>query len=156
LHNPPVVMRFIFYRSPGAEMPRILIVDNEEAVGCSMTEYFRLLGYQVDYARDRLEAEDCLAKRDYSVVIEDLWLSSNTNREGLDIVEFVHERYPSTQIIVLTARGSAEIEKEACRRGASAFLAKPKPLPEIAQVVSGLLNLRDALDQQLLKQQEPA
>lgn len=137
-------------------MPRILIVDNEEAVGCSMTEYFRLLGYQVDYARDRLEAEDYLAKGDYSVVIEDLWLSTNTNSEGLDIVEFVHERYPSTQIIVLTARGSAEIEKEANRRGASAFLAKPKPLPEIAQVVSGLLNVRDALDQQLRKRQEPA
>ncbi len=137
-------------------MPRILIVDNEEAVGCSMSEYFRLLGYQVDYARDRLEAEDHLAKRDYSVIIEDLWLSTNTNREGLDIVEFVHEQYPNTQIIVLTARGSAEVEKEASRRGASAFLAKPKPLPEIAQVVSGLLNVRDALNQQMLKPEEPA
>lgn len=127
-------------------MPRILIVDNEEAVGCSMSEYFTLLGYQVDYARDRLEAEDHLAKTDYSVIIEDLWLSNNTNREGLDIVEFVHKRYPSTKIIVLTARGSPETEKEANRRGASAFLSKPQPLPEIAQVVSGLLSVRDALD----------
>jgi DNA-binding NtrC family response regulator len=136
----------MFYRSPGAAMHRILIVDNEEAVGFSMSEYFKMQGYQVDYARDRLEAEDHLAKRAYSVVIEDLWLSNNTNREGLDIVKFVHDRYPSTQIIVLTARGSAEAEKEASKRGASAFLAKPKPLPEIAQVVSGLLNVRDALD----------
>lgn len=129
-------------------MHRILIVDNEEAVGTSMSEYFSLHGYQVDYARDRLEAEDHLAKRDYSVVIEDLWLSNHSNKEGLDIVEFVHQRYPSTKIIVLTARGSAETEKEANRRGASAFLAKPKPLPEIAQVVSGLLNVRDALAKQ--------
>jgi DNA-binding NtrC family response regulator len=137
-------------------MPSILIVDNEEAVGYSMSEYFKMLGYQVDYARDRLEAEDHLASQIYSVVIEDLWLSSNTNSDGLDIVELVHERYPSTQIIVLTARGSAESEREASRRGASAFLAKPKPLPEIAQVVSGLLNVRDALDKQPSKRQEPA
>lgn len=132
-------------------MHRILIVDNEEAVGASMSEYFSLHGYQVDYARDRLEAEDHLAKRDYSVVIEDLWLSNHSNKEGLDIVEFVHQRYPQTQIVVLTARGSAETEKEASRRGASAFLAKPKPLPEIAQVVSGLLNVKDALAKQQLK-----
>lgn len=136
-------------------MPSILIVDNEEAVGSSMSEYFTLLGYQVDYARDRLEAEDHLARRDYAVIIEDLWLNNHTNREGLDIVEFVHQRYPSTQIIVLTARGSAEAEREANRRGASAFLAKPKPLPEIAQVVSGLLNVRDALDKRKLKQEKP-
>jgi two-component system response regulator PilR (NtrC family) len=132
-------------------MHRILIVDNEEAVGASMSEYFSLHGYQVDYARDRLEAEDHLAKRDYSVVIEDLWLSNHSNKEGLDIVEFVHQRYPHTQIVVLTARGSAETEKEASRRGASAFLAKPKPLPEIAQVVSGLLNVKDALAKRQLK-----
>ncbi|MGH9428971.1 MAG: response regulator, partial [Terriglobia bacterium] len=65
---------------------------------------------------------------------------------GLDIVEYVHKRYPEIQIIVLTARGSAETEREARRRGASAFLSKPQPLPEIAQVVSGLLNIREALD----------
>jgi DNA-binding NtrC family response regulator len=87
------------------------------------------------------------------VVIEDLWLSNNTNRDGLDIVEFIHKRYPSTQIIVLTARSSAESKREASRLGASAFLAKPKPLPEIAQVVSGLLNVRDALDQRPSKQE---
>lgn len=137
-------------------MHRILIVDDEEAVGASMSEYFRLHGYHVDYARDRFEAEDHLAKTDYSVIIEDLWLSNNSSRDGLDIVEFVHARYPSTQIIVLTARGSAETEREASRRGASAFLAKPKPLPEIAQVVSGLLNVRDALDQQQLKPDDSA
>ena len=126
----------------GADMHRLLIVDNEDAVGFSMSEYFRLHGYHVDYAHDRFEAEDLLLSSDYEVLIEDLWLS-NSAKDGLDIIQLVHERNPATQIVVLTARGSAENEKEARRRGASAFLNKPQSLREIAQVINALLGLRD-------------
>jgi DNA-binding NtrC family response regulator len=130
------------YNIPGAEMRRLLIVDNEETVGFFMTEYFKLHGYQVDYARDRFEAEDLLSKTNYEVLIEDLWLSNNP-RAGLDVIEFAHERHPSTLILVLTAHGSVDNEKEARRRGADAFLSKPQSLREIAHVITGLLNLRE-------------
>jgi CheY-like chemotaxis protein len=43
------------------------------------------------------------------------------------------------KIVVLTAYGSAEVEDEAKRCGADAFLRKPKPLSQVAQVVEGLL-----------------
>lgn len=122
-------------------MHRILIVDDQEAVGLSISEYFRLHGYEVDYASDRIEAEDHLATNSYAIVIEDICVSNTT--EGLSMVEYVSSRFPRTQIIVLTARDSAEIQKEAMRRGAAVFLSKPKPLAEIAQVVSGLINVRE-------------
>jgi len=40
---------------------------------------------------------------------------------------------------VLTSYGSQEFEEEARRAGADAFLHKPKPLSQVAQVVQGLI-----------------
>jgi len=64
-------------------MPRLLVVDDEESICFSMSEYFSLHGYKVDTA--------------------------------------------------------SEMEDEARRCGADAFLRKPKPLSQVAQVVQGLL-----------------
>ncbi len=96
-------------------------------------------GYQVHCAQRREEAEELLAGDGYSVVIEDLRLGGMNNTEGLDFVGYVRKRHPATRIIVLTAYGSSEMESEAKRRGADAFLRKPKPLSDVAQVVYGLL-----------------
>jgi DNA-binding NtrC family response regulator len=120
-------------------MPRILIVDDEESICFSMSEYFTLHGYQVDCARERDEAEVLLARDPYEVVIEDLRLGGMRGAEGLEIVELIRRRHPSTRIIVLTAYGSSEMEAEARKRGADAFLRKPKPLADVAQVVYGLI-----------------
>jgi two-component system, NtrC family, response regulator AtoC len=72
-------------------------------------------------------------------VIQDLRLTMTTNHDGLDMIRIIRERNPQTRIIVLTAYGSAEVEDEARRCGADAFLRKPKPLSQVAQVVQGLL-----------------
>ncbi len=120
-------------------MHKILVVDDEESICFSISEYFKMQGYEVDCAQKREEAEALLEKDGYSVVIEDLRLGGIHNAEGLEIVEFVRVRHPETRIIVLTAYGSSEMEAEARTRGAHAFLRKPKPLSEVAQVVFGLI-----------------
>jgi DNA-binding NarL/FixJ family response regulator len=63
----------------------------------------------------------------------------NNNHDGLDMIRLIREHNPQTRIVVLTAYGSAEIEDEARRCGADAFLRKPKPLSQVAQVVQGLI-----------------
>ncbi len=40
-----------------APMPRLLVVDDEESICFSMSEYFALHGYKVDTARELDEAE---------------------------------------------------------------------------------------------------
>ena len=73
------------------------------------------------------------------VVIQDLRLTMTSNQEGLDMIRMIRQNNPQTRIVVLTAYGSAEIEDEARRCGADAFLRKPKPLSQVAQVVQGLI-----------------
>ncbi len=104
-----------------------------------MREYFATKGYDVDCARETSEAEALLAAGDYALAILDLRLSGTPGAEGLELIESVRARSPRTRIILLTAYGSREIEAEALRRGADAFLHKPKPLAEVAQIASGLM-----------------
>ena len=120
-------------------LPRLLIVDDEEANSFSMSEYFSLHGYKVDTAREMEEAEKLLGSAEYKVVIQDLRLSLTSNSDGLEIIRTIRQHNPQTRIILLTANGSAEMEDEARRCGADAFLRKPKPLSQVAQVVLGLI-----------------
>lgn len=123
----------------GSPLPRILIVDDEESICFSMSEYFEHHGFKVDTAGDVDEAEKLIQGTEYKVVIQDLRLGVNKNANGLELIKILQKRQPETRIIVLTAYGSAEIEDEAMRQGADAFLRKPKPLSQVAQVVQGLL-----------------
>jgi len=120
-------------------MPRLLVVDDEESICFSMSEYFSLHGYRVDTAREMDEAEKLLESTEYKVIILDLRLGTNENTDGLSILKMAHDRDPETRIVVLTAYGSTEMEDEAKRSGAAAFLRKPKPLSQVAQVVQGLI-----------------
>ena len=120
-------------------MPRLLVVDDEESICFSMSEYFSLHGFKVDTARELEEAEKLLEAQDYKVIIQDLRLGVTRNSDGLDIIKMVRDLNRNAKIIVLTAYGSSEVEDEARRCGADAFLRKPKPLSQVAQVVEGLL-----------------
>ena len=119
--------------------PRLLIVDDEETVCFSMSEYFSLHGYLVDTAHDLAEASRLIAAEDYQVIIQDLRLDSTGDTSGINVIRIAHQKCPATHIVVLTAYGSNEMERETRRYGASAFLQKPKPLSQVAQVVQSLL-----------------
>jgi DNA-binding NtrC family response regulator len=117
----------------------LLVVDDEESICFSMSEYFSEHGYKVDTAREMEEAEGLIKATDYKVIIQDLRLGLTRHPDGIDIIKLVHQRNPDTRIVVLTSYGSQEVEEEARRAGADAFLRKPKPLSQVAQVVQGLI-----------------
>ena len=117
----------------------LLVVDDEESICFSMSEYFSQHGFKVDTAREMEEAEGLIKATDYNVIIQDLRLGLARHPDGIDIIRLVHKTNPDTRIVVLTSYGSAEVEEEARRAGADAFLRKPKPLSQVAQVVQGLI-----------------
>ena len=117
----------------------LLVVDDEESICFSMSEYFSQHGYKVDTAREKEEAEGLIKETEYKVIIQDLRLGLERRHDGIDIIKMVHQRNPDTRIVVLTSYGSPEAEAEARSAGADAFLRKPKPLSQVAQVVQGLI-----------------
>lgn len=115
---------------------KILIIEDEESVSLAMADYFSLLGYAVDCAREKAQAERLLADGHYEVVIADLRLSGTGGTEGLEIIESLRGR---TRSIMLTAFGSLEIEARARQLGADVFLHKPQQLSHVADIVSKLI-----------------
>ena len=118
---------------------RILIVDDEDLIVLAMRRYFERLGYSVDSAYELEEAQALLSAYRYDLVIADLRLTGIGGVEGLQIVTDVHRRCADTRVILLSAFGTPEIERESYNRGADAFLHKPKAMMEIAQVAVNLL-----------------
>jgi two-component system response regulator RegA len=104
-----------------------------------MSEYFSQHGFKVDTAREMEEAEGLLKKTEYKVIIQDLRLGAARHPDGIEIIKMVHQRNPDTRIVVLTSYGSPEAEAAARNAGADAFLHKPKPLSQVAQVIQGLI-----------------
>ena len=121
---------------------RILIVDDEDLIVLAMRRYFEGLGYLVDSAQELEEAQALLANRNYDLVIADLRLTGIGGVEGLQIVADVHQRCAGTRVMLLSAFGTPEIERESYNRGADAFLHKPKAMMEIANVAMNLLEER--------------
>jgi DNA-binding NtrC family response regulator len=121
---------------------KILIVDDEELIVRAMRRYFEGLGYSVDSAYELEETQSLLANRRYDLVIADLRLTGIGGVEGLQIVSDIHERSADTRVILLSAYGTPEIERESYNRGADAFLHKPKSMMEIANVAVNLLEQR--------------
>lgn len=121
---------------------RILIVDDEELIVRAMRKYLEGLGYSVDSAHELEEAQALLANRRYDLVIADLRLTGIGGVEGLQIISDVHRRSSDTRVVLLSAYGTPEIERESYNRGADAFLHKPKSMMEIASVAVNLLEQR--------------
>jgi DNA-binding NtrC family response regulator len=121
---------------------RLLIVEDEVLITFAMRRYFLAQGFEVDCASELDDAETLVASRPYDVVIADLRLSGAGGTEGLDLLAFVREKSPAARTILLTSYGSPEVAAAAHSRGAAAVILKPKPLPDLAQVVMSLLDLQ--------------
>jgi DNA-binding NarL/FixJ family response regulator len=71
-------------------------------------------------------------------VIADLSLSEPGSIDGLELTRRVRRDWPGTRTIILTAYGTAETERIARGIGVDAFLHKPAPLAQLAQVADAL------------------
>ena len=115
---------------------RLLILDDEQSVLFALSDYFTTHGYQVDCACEIEEAKALLAAAHYFAAIIDLNLGGSESTEGLEMVRWARQRFPSTRLIILTAYGTREIEMEARQCGVDALLHKPKSLLEVERVLS--------------------
>ena len=118
---------------------RILMVDDKVTLCFAVREYFKLYDYQVDCAHTVDDATTRLNDSHYPIMIADLDLGGIHDLDGFKVIKMAREQSPRTQIIVLTAYGSAEVESAARGLGVSAFLRKPCPLSEVVRIVFDLV-----------------
>ena len=59
------------------------------------------------------------------VIVLDVMLGSGPDNNGLELLPQVKKRWPDTEVIMLTGKGTMEMAAEAGKRGAYNFLSKP-------------------------------
>ncbi len=116
---------------------RILVVDDERAIGIAIQRLLGARGHEVDAVLSGEEALRRLAEPGYHLVITDLSLQGVS---GMEVLRWVRERAPETAVIMITAFGSEKIAVEAMKLGAADYIPKPFDNDELELVVERLLD----------------
>lgn len=114
-------------------MNRLLIVDDEPHIRSGLQRGLKNEAASIETAGDVNSALDLLETKEFDAMIADVRLPGD--RDGMDLVNIVRERYPRLTVIVITAHGTVEMAVEAMRRGAFDFITKPVDLDLIRQQV---------------------
>ncbi len=121
------------------DKPKILIVDDEEALLMALRRLFNGPKFEVDTSDSLSSAKICLDQKVYNIVMTDLRLGDPTNRDGLDVIAYTKHRSPETRIILWTAYGSPSIEERALESGANYYFEKPISPKRIGEIIESEL-----------------
>jgi DNA-binding NtrC family response regulator len=118
---------------------KILIVDDEENVLGMLKKALKMDDeIEIITAQTIEDAEYAITNMFFDLVISDIKLTGVLGREGLELLPYITEKSPKTQVIIMTGYGSPEIEAEAYARGAYYYFEKPIDLGILIGKVSGL------------------
>ncbi len=104
---------------------KILVVDDDRALGELLEEDLRRRGHQVWSALDVSRARELLHAQDLDLVLTDLNMPGDS---GIDFCAELHENRPDLPVVIMTAFGSLETAIAALRAGAYDFVTKPVDL----------------------------
>ena len=104
---------------------RVLLVDDEEETLLVYKNLVRRLACEVDAVQTIENAERLISTGLYRVIVTDLRLTGVLGEEGLEILRYVKDRSPSTEVILVTGYGSPDILSKAYRLGAAYYFEKP-------------------------------
>ena len=118
-------------------MPRILLAEDDEIMRISIYDRLKKYGWQVDEAKDGLEAMALFEKNHYHLIVSDIRMPG---LDGLSLLDKVRKQTQETDIIIMTAYGSVEDAINCLRQGATDYILKPFDLDDLVIRVSRLLN----------------
>lgn len=101
---------------------KILVVDDEDVIRDSFSEWLTEAGYEVATASDGGEALDIISSQEIDIVIADLKMPG---MDGIELMKRVKGADPNLPVIIMTAYGSIASAIEAMKAGAYDYLEKP-------------------------------
>lgn len=121
----------------GEATKRILIVDDEENTRIGLSKLLAQEGFEVESAANGNEALDYLGQKKVSLVISDI---NMPDMNGLAFLRELGRKFPSTNVIMITAYGGVESYLEAMNLGAYEYLHKPIRLDELRSIMKKIFN----------------
>jgi CheY-like chemotaxis protein len=114
-----------------AEVPRILLADDEDTFRRSTARLLEQEGYQCDCAQDALEASRLLTTQ-HAALISDIRMPGNMQFEFL---RDARDRFPMLPIVLVTGYPSVQTAVESLRLSFTDYLLKPVDWPDLRRAV---------------------
>ena len=102
-------------------MNKVLIIDDEEKLRTLLSKIISLEGFDVSVASDCKAALKKLEHSDIDVILCDVKLPDGN---GVELSKKIREKYPFTEIILLTAYGNIPDSVQAIKNGVFDYLTK--------------------------------
>jgi len=118
------------------EKTKILVVDDEEIVRLSHIRSLASIHCNVEVVRDGSEALRVMEQRPADVVLLDLRMPG---MDGMTVLKTIKQRWPETEVVIITGYPTVETAKEAVRLGAFDYLAKPVGPDDVINVANGAM-----------------
>lgn len=115
---------------------RLLLVEDDPALGDAIRVALKPEGYAVDWVRDGLSASHALADGTFDLAVLDLGLPG---RDGLEVLRILRASGKPVPVLVLTARDSTADRIAGLDAGADDYLVKPFDVDELKARLRALL-----------------
>jgi len=113
---------------------RVLVVDDEEVVRLGYRRVLSTDSFRVMAAGDGPEALSLMSGDRFDVVLLDLRMPG---MDGLDVLRAIKERWPESEVVVITGYPSIDTAKQAVQLGAYDYLAKPLVPDAVLRATTG-------------------
>ena len=117
---------------------RVMFVDDEDGVRTSYDRYFTRHGFEVETAVNGANAVTHLRDEPVDVVVADLKMPE---MNGIQLLEWIHDKQPDTRFILLTGFGNDEVEERVRALGAYEYLNKPISPDTLAAIVTAAMHI---------------
>ena len=114
---------------------RVLLVEDDKAIGSAVRDHIAAATHAVDWARDLATARDFLAVAAYELILLDLGLPDG---QGIDLLRELRRRGDKAAVLILSARDQIAQRIEGLNAGADDYLTKPFDLAELAARVAAV------------------
>ena len=119
--------------------PRLLVVDDEQAIREWLRRALDALGYDVVEARDAAAAMRVLQASRVDGIILDLRLIGHSGLEVLEYVRFHHPRKHLPVVVLTGVSFLSEEEQETIRRHQAYIIFKPEAVDHIADLLTRVI-----------------
>ncbi len=116
--------------------PRVLVVEDEEAIAQGLVFNLERKGYLVDLARDGEAALEKATSRRYHLIVLDIALPKV---DGFEVCQRLRRDGIFTAVLILTARDQPDDVVYGLKTGADDYMVKPFDLAEFLARVESLL-----------------
>ncbi len=117
---------------PADTKERILVIDDEERIGDSLSSLLTGSGYEVAIFRNSAEAADEIRRGYFDLILSDIKMP---DLSGIDLLKLAREVDPQALVVLMTGYGSLESALEAIGLGAYDYLLKPVEFPQLELVI---------------------